>query len=157
MMAHRQARDVDGEHGFTLLELLVVLGIVALALALVAPSMGRTRTGLELRTTAHELAGHLRSVRAAAQRGNVEHVLSIDLAGRRYWAAGVVPSRSVPPPLSMELQLPDSERVGAAAGRVRFFPDGSASGGRILIRDARATAAIAVDWLNGDVRLQMRE
>jgi len=40
--------------------------------------------------------------------------------------------------------------------RIRFFPDGSASGARIVLDDGRVSAAIRVDWLTGDVRLQAR-
>lgn len=150
-------RGRTGERGFTQLELVVVLAIVALALAVVVPSVARTRAGLDLRSAAHEMASHLRAVRAAAQRSNVERAMHIDAAARRYTAEGAAANAYLPASLHLELQLPDSERSGATAGRVRFFPDGSASGGRIVLRDARSTATVSVDWLNGDVRLQVRE
>jgi len=150
-------REESSDLGFTLLELLIALALLALALTLVAPSFDRSLGGLGLRTTAYELAGHLRSARAAAQAGNVERVLTIDIASRQYWAEGVVPRRPLPRLHGIELIIPESERLGAAAGRIRFFPDGSASGGRILLIDGRATAAVSVDWLKGDVRVQWRQ
>lgn len=145
------------QHGFTLLELLVVLGILAVALAIAAPSLSRARERLVLRSTAYELAGHLRSARAAAQSGNSEHAVTIDLTARQYWAEGIVARRPLPRPLDVEVLVPESERLGATAGRVRFFPDGGTSGARILLKDGRATAALFVDWLNGDVRVQLRQ
>jgi general secretion pathway protein H len=142
--------------GFTLLELLVVLGLLALGLALVAPSLGQARAGLAVRSTAYELAASLRAARAAARATNVAHALTIDLARRQYWADGVIGPRPLPRGLAVEATLPDSERLSGAAGRVRFFPDGSASGARLVVQDARSSAVIEVHWLNGDVRLQVR-
>jgi general secretion pathway protein H len=151
---HRRA--ATREDGFTLLELLVVMGIIALGLALVAPSLNRLRQGVEVRGAAYELAGNLRSARAAARETNIERVLTIDVDGRRYWAEGVVAPRQIPPSIALDLTVPTSERDGAGMARIRFFPDGSTSGARVVLDDGRVSAAIRVDWLTGDVRLQAR-
>jgi general secretion pathway protein H len=145
-----------GQSGFTLLELMVVLGILALCLMVVAPSLSRARLGVMVRSTALELAAHLRAARATARATNVEQMLMVDLAQRQYWAEGVVGRRPLPPAVAVNLTVPESERVGASAGRVRFFPDGSASGARLVLQDGRSTASIVVDWLSGDVRLQLK-
>jgi general secretion pathway protein H len=142
------------ERGFTLLELLVVLGILALALAVVAPSPGRARLGVIVRSTAYELAANLRALRAAARATSIEHALTIDLAQRLYWAEGVVGPRPLPPGVAVVVGVPQSERITAAVGRIRFFPDGSASGANLVLHDERSTTSIVVDWLTGDVRLQ---
>ena len=152
----RHTREVASQAGFTLLELLVVLGILALALAIMTPSLNRSREQLVLRSTTYELAAHLRSARAAAQAGNIEHALTIDLAARRYWAEGVVAPRPLPQPIDIEVLVPESERVGATGGRIRFFPDGGTSGARVVLKDSNTTAAVLVDWLNGDVRVHLR-
>lgn len=149
-----QGRRAD-QSGFTLIELLVVLGIMALALAIAAPSLHRARSGPVVRSAAYELAGALRSARAASQLGNVEHVLTIDVARRRYWAHGVAPVRQLPEQVLVDLWVPDSERVGGG-GRVRFFPDGSASGARVVLQDHQTRTAVFVDWLDGSVRVHMR-
>jgi general secretion pathway protein H len=156
MSGDRGQRRAAGQLGFTLLELMVVIGILALALAIVAPSLNRARLGLMVRSAAYELAGGLRAARAAAQAGNRVEVVTLDLARRRYWAEGVVGPRTFPASVAVELAVPESERLGASAGRVRFFPDGSASGARVVLNDGRSTASVLVDWLNGDVRIELR-
>ena len=150
-------RDDYADLGFTLLDLLIALALFALALAVVAPAFDRPLSGVGFRTTVYELAGHLRSTRAAAQAGNVEHVLTIDTASRQYMSEGVVSRRPLARLHGIELIVPENERLSVAAGRIRFFPDGSASGGRILLTDGRTTAAVSVDWLKGDVRVRWSE
>jgi general secretion pathway protein H len=148
-------RRRESQLGFTLLELMVVVGILALAVAIVVPSLGRARPGLAVRSAAYALAADLRAARAAAQTGNVERTLTIDLANRRYWAEGVVGPRALPSSVAVELAVPDSERTGtAASGRVRFFPDGSTSGAKVVLGDGRSTAAVLVDWLTGGIRIE---
>ncbi len=152
--ARQRCAGSSRERGFTLLELLVVLGLLALALAIVAPSLGRARLGVMVRSTAYELAANLRASRAAARSTSIEHVLTIDLAQRLYWAEGVVGQRRLPHGVAVDVTVPQSERITASAGRIRFFPDGSASGARLVLHDGRSTTSIVVDWLTGDVRLQ---
>jgi len=156
MIAAADRHPDPKQRGFTLLELLVVLGILALGLALVVPAISGARAGLTVRAAAYALAGSLRDARAAAQAGNVERVLILDTAQRHYWAEGVVARRQLPQAIRVELVVPQSERIGAAGGRVRFLPDGVSSGARIVLSDGRATAVVAVDWLSGDVRVQLR-
>lgn len=138
--------------GFTLVELLMVLAILAMALAIAAPSISRSRGQLVLRSTAYELAGHVRSTRAAAQVSNMEHALTIDPAQRSYWSQGVVAPRSLA--VDVRVMVPESERLGTVAGRIRFFPDGGTSGARIVLGDHSGTAVVLIDWLTGSVRVQ---
>jgi general secretion pathway protein H len=149
-------RRARRQSGFTLLELVVVIAILALAVAIVAPALNRARLGLMVRSAAYELAGSLRAARAAAQAANVERVLTLDVGTRRYWAEGVVGRRVFPPTVAVELAVPESERFGSSSGRVRFFPDGSASGAKVVLNDGRSAASVSVDWLNGDVRIELR-
>ncbi len=145
------ARGRKGELGFSLLEVLVVLGILAVALALVAPSFNRARSALAVRGAAYELAAHLRATRAAANAQSIQKMLVFDQTTRRYWAEGV-PPRVLPQSVRVGLVVPESEQVGRTA-RIRFLPDGSASGGKIVLQDGKATWAVVVDWLSGDVRV----
>lgn len=55
-----------GQLGFTLIELVVVLAVVAIATAFVLPSVGRSTQTLQLRTEAKRVAALLREARLQA-------------------------------------------------------------------------------------------
>src|SRR5262249_6256432 len=139
-MTRRPLLRDPSDAGFTLLELLVVLGIMALALAIAVPSLSRSHQHLVLRATAYELATYLRSARATAQSSNAEHTITLDVDRRLYWGQGVVGTRPLPD--GTEVSVPDSERVDRSVRRVRFFPDGGTSGAKIVLRDDQGLATI---------------
>lgn len=142
------------EAGATLIELLVVIGLVALVTALAVPSIRGSAAGLTLRAVAHQIAADMRTARAAAQRSNVEQQVEIDVARYQYQAEGGTGTHRLPSSLAVTVVVPDVERQGPAAARIRFFPDGSSTGGRVVLSDARRKAEVAVDWLSGDVRVR---
>jgi general secretion pathway protein H len=78
-----------------------------------------------------------------------------------------VEKRSYTAPRRKEVQLPKDmelrlltaaeEQTGQSTGRVRFYPDGSSTGGRIkLVAGARAWD-VEIAWLTGEVRLREGE
>lgn len=154
MKSTKPTSEAHGEAGFTLIEVLVALTILVAALAIAVPSLGRAREGLALRSAAYDLAASLRMVRTNAVGTNAEQGLTIDLARRLYWSEGAVPPRALM--VGTEVTVPESERFAASVSRIRFYADGSSSGAKIILKDDRTTAAVYVDWLNGDVRIQMR-
>ena len=142
------------EAGFTLLELIVVMAILALTAALALPNGERTRRGLTLQATALDLASSLKNARSAAIQSNREHKLVIDLAGRRFWAEGQGPAHALPRELIVSTEVPLGEQADAGVASVRFRPDGSSSGGKIKFEAPRQTALVSIDWLTGRTRVE---
>lgn len=143
---------VRASSGFTLLELLVVLAIAALALVLVIgyrpPWSGR----FELDTLASEMASQLRAVRSEAIADDRPAVVLFDLAQRRYRAGSANPEQ-LPAGVSVQLLTVASERRAAASADIRFNPDGSSTGGRIVLARGALRVAVGVDWLTGRVSI----
>jgi general secretion pathway protein H len=138
--------------GFTLLELLIVLAIMAFSLVLVIgyrpPWSGR----FELDTLASELASQLRAARSEAIVGDQPAAVQFDLAHRRYRAGSAVP-KQLPAGVSVELLTVAGERRGIASGDIRFNPDGSSTGGRIVLAQGKQRVTVGVDWLTGRVSI----
>ena len=139
-----------GAAGFTLIEILVALAIVAFSSVLVASYRPPWSSGLEIDATAARLAAGLRLVRSEAIAANRSVAFEFDLAGRRY-RSGSAPPQSLPDRMAVELLTITGEQQSSAAGGIRFYPDGSSTGGRIVLTDGFRRLAIGVDWLTGRV------
>ena len=141
--------------GFTLLEMLVVLAIIAAASLMAMAAFGGGMRGMQLRSSAKEIAAQLRFARAVAISTGEPQDVVIDPQGRS-WRGAKGRSGSLPG---------EGEVVftGAAAGQfadtadsegkgvVRFFPDGAATGGRVRLLANGAGWDVDVRWLTGEV------
>jgi len=137
--------------GFTLIELLVVMLIAGLALAVVPPMLTAGLPGLQVRTAALQLASGLRTARGQSIAQGREAVLMLDLQRNTYSVGSRV--AALAPGLELVLDTARSEASGVAEGGIRFFPDGSSSGGRITVRGGARGYRLDVDWLTGKVTL----
>jgi general secretion pathway protein H len=136
--------------GFTLIEILVVLAVLGLALALIVSYGPPASGGLAMRHAAGELAGGLREARSLAIAGNRAVPVTLDLATRRWQIDGQA-DKPFPDGIEIRLLTIAGERSGSNQGTIRFWPDGSASGGRIELFGANRRMQIGVDWLSGRV------
>jgi general secretion pathway protein H len=136
--------------GFTLLELLVVLALVALALTLVPPMFSRGVPGAELKAAARQVAAGLNEGRSRAIAGNAQVAVTVDVEGHSL-RVGEAAARALPAALSLTLVTAESERLDEHRGRIRFFPDGGSTGGRVSLSLGDRTYDVTVDWLTGRV------
>jgi general secretion pathway protein H len=142
-------RRAKSSAGFTLVELLVVMGIMGLVLVVVLnarPKAVATRVAV----TARAIAASLQLARAQAMASNTETVFQIDTDKLRFGLPRSM--HSLPSGMAVAMNVAETERI-ANIGGIRFFPDGQSSGGEIaLTLDGRSTR-IAVNWLTGEPRL----
>jgi general secretion pathway protein H len=141
--------------GFTLLELLVVIAIIAILLAAIPGFVLRDTSSVEVRSAARTLADGLRETRSRALVANRPQAFAIDLEGRRFRPGEGRPLKQLERDLELSLTTARtlvSESVGS--GTIRFFPDGSSTGGRIGVARGDTRAFVSVDWLTGDVRIE---
>lgn len=125
------------EAGFTLIELLVTVAIAALVAGVLFPAIEKMLGYWACRAAVASVEGGLGEARALALRGGrpVRFAIDSDSARFRVDAGAYV-------------TLAPGAQLSATPGAVDFFPDGSASGGRVLI-DAgageRATLTVQPD------------
>jgi general secretion pathway protein H len=142
--------DLEPCSGFTLIEVIVTLAILGFALVLVAGYKPPWSTGLGLKATASELASGLRLARSEAITSNRPVAFDLDVTHRLY-RVGKGAERRLPAELSIELVTIAGEGRGASVGDIRFNPDGSSTGGRIVLAEGKRRTAVGVDWLTGRV------
>jgi len=134
--------------GFTLIELVVVLAILGLLLALLPDALSVAIPGQQLRAAAHQLADDLRDARTKAILSGKPAEVPIKLSD-----GGPSGSSMRRLPRDTIVRIDDVPRRTLAGGQalVRFFPDGSASGGMISLSASGRTYVISIDWLTGRV------
>src|SRR3954462_7568264 len=132
--------------GFTLLELMVVLAILALLAGLALPQLAAAR-GPSAQVAARDLVASLRDARLQAITQRRMAVFWLDLGARTYGIEGAG-TRRLPPNSHLEMWTV-ADRATGARGTVEFYPDGGASGGRILVRGHRHRRLLANDRLDG--------
>ncbi len=134
--------------GFTLLELIVTLFVLALATAIVLPAIGRGTEGLRVRAEVAGFSAFLRRAREQAITAREERAVTVDPAAREIVdeAGGEVRARRVlPERMSVEADPP-------TALTVRFSPQGLSSGGAFrLAGDNGIAYRISVNALTGRV------
>lgn len=136
--------------GFTLVEILAVIALIALAMTLVAVTVGDGLTNARVKGASRDLVAALRYTRGQAIVKRESMALAIDVDGRRYRAPG---RKWVELPKNMEMALETarSETEAEGIGRIRFFPDGASTGGNVELLLGEVAWRIEVNWLTGEV------
>ena len=146
-------RQVDAA-GFTLLELIVALFVIALAVGLVAPIVGRSADTLRGRADVARFSAMLRHAHDQAITTRRGHAVVIDPAGHR---ATIV---AAPDEVRQTRVLSADLRVDATppdALSVRFEPSGVSSGGDFRLTTAGMRFRVSVDQITGRVRVERQE
>jgi general secretion pathway protein H len=142
-----------GSDGFTLIELIVVLAIIGLVLALIPGFMLRSQPGLDVEVAARALADGLRQTRSQAMLGNREEVFSVEVEQGLFRAGRSQPLKQLDRTIELHLSTSASELTGTESGQIRFFPDGSSTGGAIDLVRGDQRSQVTVDWLTGQVEI----
>jgi general secretion pathway protein J len=137
--------------GFTLVELLVVLAIAGLLLAVTPPLISSAMPGVELKAAARRTAGALRLAREIA----IARVAMPPGSGCRAATAiasrAIIAAGSLPAGLDIELVAAEEEMQSDSVGAIRFYPDGSSTGGRVILKRGDGGYQVGVNWLTGRI------
>jgi general secretion pathway protein H len=136
-----------------LLELLVVLFVVGLLVVAALPLLSGALAGTRLQLAARDVAATLTSARAAAMMGRRDVSVVLDLDSRQYRIEPETRGHSLPERIELSVTSARSALIGPTRSRIRFFPDGSSSGGVISLKEGGQAFRVTVDWLTGRVSI----
>jgi general secretion pathway protein H len=137
--------------GFTLIELLVALAIVSLLFAALVPNTSHRNDRSELESSARAIGSALRLSRSRAIAASREEAFIVDVAQKVYRPPGAKSPIALPKGVRIALFTAEEQELSETAGAVRFYPDGSSSGGGVALMLGGLRYDVLVDWLTGGV------
>lgn len=141
------------EAGFTLIEVICVLAIVALLASLVLPAIPRETSRPRLEAYALEAASILMADRNAAIRRHAEIETTLN-SGTRTIQSGAGPQFvRFPRDVAFDALLAQTCDGRAVGATIDFFPNGMSCGGTIGLRRGDVDYQIRVNWLTGRVEI----
>jgi len=141
------------EHGYTLLEVVCALAIIAMLAAILLPAIprGTSRAGLE--AYALETAALLNSDRTAAIRHHQLVATAVDAASRSVRSGATGKIVRVPDDVVFNAVLPARCNQRPAYSTISFFASGMSCGGTIGLTRLGLGYEIRVNWLTGGVEV----
>jgi general secretion pathway protein H len=145
--------------GYTLIEVVLVLVVLAVAAGVIAPSIGRSVESLRFRAEVAGIGSFLRSAREQAITQNIPYQVAVDLDNRvllmravrsesEQGRGRILATKQLSPQL---LITPDP----LEARTVNFLPQGLSTGGRFRIESPRlASYLVTIDALTGQVSVR---
>ncbi len=149
----RTGKVSRAQRGFTLIEVVVVLGVLALVTALVLPMLSGTQARADVQSSARILAAALRSTRNLAMTHGHTEAFTVDTTTGAYHAGSSAAARQITSGVSLALVTVTQEVVDEHTGSIRFFSDGSSTGGGIRLTKGKNRYQVLVDWLTGRVAI----
>ena len=136
-----------------MIELIVVVVLIAATTAMAASVMLNRLPGQQLRNASREIAAQLRYTRAQAIVTGKPQLFSID-ARTREWQAPNRRHGTLPEQIKILATAARIEQKQPDTAAIRFFPEGAATGGRIVLWRDRAAWQVDVEWLTGEVSVK---
>lgn len=140
--------------GFSLIELLIVLVIIVLGFSVIAINISSGSGTMEHKAAARDIVSALRYARGQALMTHQETTVSLNLAENSYTISGRDKIYTIPEFIDVTVVTAQSELTGEGQGNIRFFADGSSSGGRITLERGESAWRIDINWLSGQIELE---
>ena len=140
--------------GFTLAEMLAVLFILSIAAVIVGPRLSLSTDRWDLRRDGQELTAMLRATRLLAMNAGEAQSVTFNPDAKSIRTEKTTLSLPDTAIQTITAQEMDSED---GLPQIVYFPDGTASGGRVTLSRDGFQYAVGIDWLTGAAESQMAE
>ena len=142
-----------GQGGFSLIEMIAVIILIGIVMTLVSMSFSKSINSAKIRSASREVVAALRYTRGQAIVKGKQQVLLVDTENNTYQAPGK-PVKELPKKMRLAIETAAGEQVSNTSGGIRFFPDGSSTGGNIRVYAGEREWRVNVAWLTGDIALE---
>jgi len=146
----------EAERGFTLLEMVCVLAVIAMLAAVLLPLIPRQTSRSRLEAYAVQTATLLKADRSAAIRRRSDVATLVDATTRSIHSGATAAVISIPEDVHFDALLPQTCRQRAALSTISFFADGMSCGGTIALSRLDTGYEVRVNWLTGRIEIVSR-
>jgi general secretion pathway protein H len=146
-----------GERGFTLLEMVCVLAIIALLAAVLMPFAPHETSRSRLQAYALQTAALLKTDRDAAILRHAGVATLVDAEARAIRSGSSRAAIVIPADVRFDALLPQTCRQRAALSTISFFANGTSCGGTIALTRFDSGYEIRVNWLTGRIEVAPRD
>jgi general secretion pathway protein H len=141
------------ERGFTLLEIVCVLAIVAMLAAIALPALPHGTSRPMLEGYALETAALLKADRNAAIRRGASVATELSATTRTIRSGASGRLLQLPQDVGFRAILAGQCGAQAAGSAIQFLPSGMSCGGAIFLSRPGTTLEVRVTWLTGGVEV----
>nr|WP_281287223.1 prepilin-type N-terminal cleavage/methylation domain-containing protein [Blastochloris sulfoviridis] len=156
MSRRRRTRCARGDAGFTLIEMVCVIAMVALLAAILVPRVPRGTSQPRLEAYALEAAALLKADRTAAIRHRRHVAAQVDATGRTVISGSSGRILRLPEDVAFEALLPQTCEGRPALSTISFFSSGMSCGGVIRLMRFGNGFDVRVNWLTGGIDIVAR-
>ena len=146
-------RRVTPEAGFTLIEMVAVLAIVALLAAVALPRWPHGTTRPQLEAYALRIGALLKADRVAALRARARVTTRLDGPAKLVVSGAGAGAVQLPDDVGFDALLAETCSGRANGSAIDFLPSGMSCGGAISLARPGAAYSIRVNWLTGGVEI----
>jgi general secretion pathway protein H len=142
-----------GQEGFTLLEVVCVIAILAILSAMVVSALPRGTSRARLESYAVATAALLKADRQAALRRQTKIGTDVDAGSRLVRSGATGRVVRVPDDVTFDALLPARCGHESDGSAIRFFSSGMSCGGVIALSRLGTRYEVRVNWLTGGVEI----
>ncbi|MGC2061613.1 MAG: prepilin-type N-terminal cleavage/methylation domain-containing protein [Thermodesulfovibrionales bacterium] len=136
------------DHGFTLLELIIVMFLISLIFGISAVFFVNSLPAGKFNAAVRDISSSIRHARALAQINSTTQTVTIDLDAKKYGITGKE-LKPLPPNVRMKVLDSFSQEVAEGQYAFHFGSSGSSDGGTIVVWNDKKTVSIVIDPVVG--------
>ncbi len=133
---------------------MVVLFIMVLGLSIMGINLSSGNNATAHQRTARDIVSALRYARGTALMSHKETAVIFDLNNNSYTVNNRDKVYVIPETIRVTVTTTQSQLLGQQRGSIRFFADGSSTGGRVSLKRGENVWQIDINWLTGQIELK---